>query len=112
MKKLTTLIIMTILFASILHATPDSNSTKKQDPYNNKYCHDPAEIERWDNIIKNNVDNDMVQALHSLWLGLCAKVEAKELTANRAQKIFEDAKNSLLEIIEKYENKEDEKVEL
>jgi hypothetical protein len=112
MKPLLTILTATLLSITILHATPDNNSTKEQDLYNNKYCHDPEEIEMWDNIIKKDGDNDMVQALHSLWLGLCAKVEAKEITANRAQKIFEDAKNSLLEIIEKLESKEDEKVEL
>lgn len=114
MKKLTILTITTWLLTSLLYATPDNNSTKKQDPYNNSYCHDHDEIAKWNKIIDENNKNDTVQALHSLWLGLCAKVEAKELTTNRAQKIFEDAKNSMIKAMEELEkyNKKDKKVEL
>lgn len=111
MKMLTKLTTVTLLFTSMLYAVPDTNTTN-QDPYNNTYCHDPVEVEKWNNIIEKDGDNNMVQALHSLWLGLCAKVEAKDFTTKRAQKIFEDAKNSLLKTMEKYGAKGDEKVEL
>lgn len=44
-------------------------------------------------------DSDEIQALHALWMGLCLKVEAHALTENRANNIFENARESLLYFI-------------
>ena len=35
------------------------------DKYDNKYCHDPAELQRWTNILTENPDSDAVAALHA-----------------------------------------------
>ena len=73
------------------------------DKYNNKYCHDPAELQRWTNILAENPDSDAVAALHAMWIGLCVKVEAHNITTNRAQDIFEKFKWGVIESIKSQE---------
>ena len=75
------------------------------DPYDNKYCHDPAELQRWANILAENPDSDAVAALHAMWIGLCVKVEAHNITTNRAQTIFEKFKSGIIESIKSQEEK-------
>lgn len=65
--------------------------------YDSRYCKDPAELQKWRNIIEKNPDSDPIGALHALWIGLCAKVEAHEMTTARANGIFESFRSALLE---------------
>ena len=93
MKTRFTLLLITFFLISIF---PTALLSEKPDEYNNAYCHDPDEIARWQRIIKNNAGNDEVQALHALWLGLCVKVEYRQITVNRANEIFEKARTELV----------------
>ncbi len=71
--------------------------SEQPDEYNNEYCRDPEEIARWQRILEDNRGNDNVQALHALWLGLCVKVEPRQLTVDRANEIFEKARTAVME---------------
>lgn len=85
-----------MLLAAVLIILPSLALSNKAAEYDNAYCHDPAEIKRWQGILENNAGNDNVQALHALWLGLCLKVENRQLTVNRANEIFENARQAVV----------------
>jgi hypothetical protein len=76
------------------------------DDYDNGYCKDPVELQKWADMLEKNPDDDVVAALHALWIGLCVKVEAHTLTTERANMIFEDFRWGI--IIESIEAEEDE----
>ena len=47
------------------------------DEYDNGYCcKDPAELQKQASLLAENPDSNIVAALHSIWIGLCVKVEA------------------------------------
>jgi hypothetical protein len=77
------------------------------DEYDNKYCKDPVELQKWANMLEKSPDSDMVAGFHALWLGLCVKVEAHTLTVERAQTIFENFKWGIIESIKSQEEKPD-----
>ena len=60
------------------------------DDYDNGYCKDPVELQKWDTLLAENPDSDTVAAIHALWIGLCTKVGDHTLTTERANQIFED----------------------
>ena len=67
------------------------------DKYDSSYCKDPEETKKWASILEKNPGSDEVAALHALWIGLCVKVEARNLTTSRANQIFEDFRWGLIE---------------
>lgn len=73
--------------------------------YDNSYCKDPVELQKWANMLDKNPDSDAIAALHALWIGLCSKVEVHSLTTSRANKIFENFREALIEGIEIQKNK-------
>ena len=61
--------------------------------YNTKYCHDENDLKIWK---QNEKSSDLkVQEFHALFLGLCKKVENKNLTTDEAQYIFENTRKRL-----------------
>ena len=72
--------------------------------YDNDYCKDPVELQKWANLIEKSPDSDAIAALHAMWIGLCVKVEAHNLTTVRANKIFDDLRAALIEEIEAQED--------
>ena len=77
--------------------------------YNSRYCHDPAELQKWQSIVNKNPDSDPIAAIHALWIGLCAKVEAHTLTTSRANRIFENFRSALLDQVEQSNEAEQKK---
>ncbi len=75
------------------------------DKYDSKYCKDPAELQKWANMLEKNPDSDAIAAIHALWIGLCLKVEAHNITTQRANKIFEDFRWGIIESIQAQEEK-------
>ena len=78
------------------------------DKYDSKYCKDPVELQKWANMLEKDPDSDVLAAIHALWIGLCPKVEAHNITTQRANKIFEDFKWGIIES-KKSEGKRPEK---
>jgi hypothetical protein len=76
---------------------PLSVFAAEANEHDNSYCKDPAPLQQWAKILKENPDSDAVVALHALWVGLCVKVEMHNLTTNRAQDIFEGFQNGIVE---------------
>ncbi len=92
LKLLGILVIVAFIFILI----PENGLSSKPDEYNNAYCHEQEHLALWQKIIENNQGNDNVQALHALWMGLCAKVEQRQLTVARANEIFENARTAVV----------------
>ena len=67
------------------------------DDYDNGYCKDPVELQKWANMLEKDPGSDALAAIHALWIGLCVKVETHNLTTQRANKIFEDFKWGIIE---------------
>ena len=44
-------------------------------------------------------------AIHALWIGLCLKVEAHNITTERANQLFEDFRRGIIESIQSEEEK-------
>lgn len=78
-----------VLLFVLISAPELVHSETTEDEYNTDYCHDPKELELWKRIIDKHRHNDEVQGLHALWIGLCIKVEMRQLTSGRADEIFE-----------------------
>ncbi len=74
-----------------------------------KYCKDPIELQKWADMQEKNPDSDAIAAIHALWIGLCLKVEAHNITTVRANKIFEDFRWGIIESIRAEEGKTEEK---
>jgi hypothetical protein len=77
--------------------------------YNMDYCHDPAELRKWDQMLTKNPDSEPLAAIHALWIGLCAKVEARQLTTMQANQLFERFRDALIEQIKQQESSPDTK---
>lgn len=75
------------------------------DEYDNKYCKDSVELQKWATMLEKNPDSDTISALHALWIGLCVKVEAHNITTQRANKIFEDFRWGIIESIKAREER-------
>ena len=77
--------------------------------YNTDYCHDPVELQKWEQMLTNNPDSEHLAAIHALWIGLCVKVEARQLTTLKANLIFERFREALVEQIKQQESSADGK---
>ena len=67
------------------------------DKYDSKYYKDPVELQKWANMLEKDPGSDALAAIHALWIGFCLKVEAHNVTTQRANKIFEDFKWGIIE---------------
>jgi len=99
MKILIFCLFLTIFFPSFCIA----------NEYNTDYCHDPAELLKWEQLLTDNPASEPVAAIHALWIGLCVKVDARQLTTTQANHIFERFRNGLIEQIQQQKNAPDGK---
>jgi hypothetical protein len=88
-KTLMFCLLLTIFFPSLCIA----------NDYNTDYCHDPAELQKWEEMLTNDPDSEPLAAIHALWIGLCVKVEARQLTTTQANRVFEQFRDALVEQI-------------
>jgi hypothetical protein len=66
------------------------------DEYDTTWCHEHSEHMKWEMLVQENPDNDGIQALHALWLGLCVKVDARQITTSKANEIFNSSRAAFL----------------
>ena len=66
-----------------------------EEPIN--YCKDPASWKEWNELLKNHPQDDAIYALYATRRGLCTMVESGMIDLNRATRIFEDIRESLVE---------------
>lgn len=77
--------------------------------YNADYCHDPTELQNWQQMLTNDPDSEPLAAIHALWIGLCVKVEARQLTTMQANRLFERFRDALIEQIQQQKSSPDGK---
>jgi len=106
MKKIFMLAFVFVLSVFLVADDMVEKEKKIIDEYDNSFCKDPKEHERWYKIVSKNKNHDNIQALHALWIGLCVKVETKEIKTNRANDIFNSAKDIILYQIEMIESED------
>ena len=70
------------------------------------YCLDQESWKEWDAIVEKNPNDNEVQALHALRIGLCTKVDRGGITIEQATEIFESAREAIIQ-----KRKEDQKRE-
>ncbi|MFO7813320.1 MAG: hypothetical protein R6V21_10165 [Pelovirga sp.] len=75
--------------------------------YNTDYCHDPVELQKWEQMLTNDPDSEPLAAIHALWIGLCIKVEGRQLTTMQANRLFERFRDNLIEQIRQQESSAD-----
>jgi len=99
MKTLIFCLLLTIVFPLFCIA----------DEYDAEYCHDPVELQKWEQMLSNDPDSEPLAAIHALWIGLCVKVEARQLTTIQANRLFERFRDALIEQIKQQESLSDGK---
>jgi len=62
--------------------------------YDNSHCYDKADLKIWANNAKSK--DPGIQEFHAIFIGLCKKVEDRDLTTEEAQLIFESARTRLI----------------
>ena len=61
------------------------------------YCLDEKSWKEWDALVQKNPNDNEVQALHALRIGLCVKVDRGEIKLEKATEIFESAREAIVE---------------
>jgi hypothetical protein len=70
----------------------------------NNYCKDATSWQQWQGLLEKHPQDDAIHALYATRLGLCSMVESGKIDLDRATRIFESMRESL---IDRY--REDEK---
>jgi len=83
--------ILILFITTFIHA---ENNLK----YDTSYCSDPEQHETWGRLLNGNEHSHHIQALHALWIGLCIKVEGKQITTNLSNEIFEMMRENVIAI--------------
>ena len=65
-----------------------------EEPVN--YCKDPASWKEWNELLKKHPQDDAIHALYATRRGLCTMVESRMIDLDRATRIFEDIRESLV----------------
>lgn len=60
-----------------------------EEPVN--YCKDPKSWVEWDDLVEKYPNDQNIQILHALRIGLCAKIEQGSITFDMANEIFKRA---------------------
>jgi hypothetical protein len=69
------------------------------------YCKDPASWQPWHELLSKHPEDDAVHALYATRRGLCGMVESGQIDMDRATRIFERIRESL---IDRYREQEEE----
>ena len=66
-----------------------------EEPTN--YCMDKKSWEKWDELVQKYPNDDDIQILHALRVGLCLKIERGSITFEQATDIFNRAHDMVIE---------------
>jgi hypothetical protein len=84
------------LIRALLLATLFSFPSQAQEKEKN-HCDDSAAWADWDARAQRHPEDQELQLLHALWMGLCFKVERGEIALGEAISIFEQARGTLMQ---------------
>lgn len=89
------------VFALILCLSSPCTADVGKEPSN--YCKDEESWRQWHDLLEKHPQDDAVHALYATRRGLCSMVESEQIDLDRATRIFERMRESL---IERYREKE------
>lgn len=76
------------------------------------YCDDPEAKAEWQALLKKYPGDQEVNVLHALRIGLCEKIDRGQVSVDDATKIFESARQAIVDRIERREKAQEEKGKL
>ena len=79
-----------LLLVGMLSASPD----KEKPPVN--HCEQEASWKEWQALVAKHPEDQGLQALHALRLGLCVKIQRHELSVQQGTDLFEKARQPLV----------------
>ena len=71
-------------------------------------CHNPAAHAHWEATVAKHPGDLELHTLHALWLGLCHKVDRKDITAAQAIDIFEKARQTMVQQRQEEQQREEQ----
>ncbi len=80
MKKTCIILILSMLFSVPVCARAEN------------YCSSRGARKQWADLSARYPKDGLIQTLHALWIGLCAKVKAREIDEKQAIDLFERAR--------------------
>ncbi|NCB85677.1 MAG: hypothetical protein EOM44_14485 [Bacteroidia bacterium] len=93
-------IALGFLFIFIFSTPCIADSGKEAD----NYCKDAESLKEWNELLSKHPQDDAICALYATRLGLCSMVESRTIDLDRATRIFEKMRESL---ITKYREQEE-----
>jgi hypothetical protein len=83
-------LLSVLLLVGMLSASPD----KAKPPVND--CEQEASWKEWQVLAAKHPEDQGLQALHALRIGICVKIKRDELSVQQGADIFEKARQALL----------------
>ena len=80
MKKICIVLVLLLLFSVPVCARAEN------------YCSSRGARRQWADLSARYPKDGLIQTLHALWIGLCAKVKAREIDEKQAIDLFERAR--------------------
>ena len=81
------ILLLGLVFSSSLAYTEEQEN----------YCLDKESWKKWDDLVRKYPNDDNVQTLHALRLGLCFKIEQGSITFEQAREIFNRAHEMVIQ---------------
>jgi len=81
------------LSISSVHAT-DLQTKPPDEP--KTYCHEPDAWAQWTRMVYKYPNDMTIQSLHTMWLGLCMKVDMGQISVDDAIILFERAREAAI----------------
>jgi hypothetical protein len=91
MKNILTKITFLLFLSFMLFSSHPAGSSDED------YCTDSESWKEWDTLVEKYPDDEDIQTLHALRLGLCMKVQRGDITSLKATEIFEKARQITIE---------------
>jgi len=86
--------IITIIALILCLSSPCTAVTGKES---NSYCKDQTSWQQWHELLAKHPQDDAIHALYATRRGLCNMVESGQIEMDRATRIFENMRETLIE---------------
>ncbi len=81
-----------ILLIFLLAIPSISSAIDKPD----NYCDDQASWQQWNKLLTDNPNNDGIASLYAFRVGLCSMVKSSQIETQRATKLFEGLRDTVI----------------
>lgn len=98
--------IIPIMALILCLSSPCTADTVKES---NNYCKDETSWQQWHELLAKHPQDDAIHALYATRRGLCSMVESGKIDLDRATRIFEKMRDSLVDRYREQEETEQDK---